>query len=102
MFWLFGSLLAGWLAGGAFCDDAWLSAAFWAVAASLPRCQADWVCALADALSLLLLAAVLLSSSEANMSFGCEAGLADLAGGPCRDTFAAASDVTLDTGGLSR
>ena len=48
----------------------------------MPRCQADWVCAPADALSLLLLAAVLLSSSEANMSFACEAGLADLAGGP--------------------
>jgi hypothetical protein len=31
---------------------------------------------------LLLLAAVLLSSSEANMAFACEAGLADLAGGP--------------------
>ena len=81
MFWLFGLLLADWWAGGGvFCDGAWLLSG--ALAASLPRCQADWVCALAGGVSLLLLAAVLLSSSEANMSLGCEAGLADLAGGP--------------------
>ena len=79
MFWLFGSWLADWLAGGAFCDDGWLSGA---LAASLPRCQADWVCALTAALSLLVSEAVLLSSSDANMPFPGEAGLADLGDGP--------------------
>jgi hypothetical protein len=58
--------------------------AFDALAASLPRCQADWAWALTDALSLLASAALLLlSSSEAKRSVHCAGPCADLAALGC-------------------
>jgi hypothetical protein len=66
------------------------------------RCDADCCCAVAFARSLLVSAGALLSISAWKPLFPCDgSGFADFGGAAWKDRLAAASDVTLNTGGLS-
>jgi hypothetical protein len=101
--WLFELFLADWSAAE-LSRGGLLSAA---VDVSLDRRgAADCSCAMAAARSLAAAAAAaLLSTSAAKLSFPADRSGVDragLGGAPWKDTFAAASDVTLTTGGLSR
>jgi hypothetical protein len=96
---LLGSLLAGWLA--ALFAGPELSAAGGALLLSLFGGAGGGCCAIEAAL--LASEAVLLSTSAPKKSFpGGWSYRAGLCAAPWKDAFAAASDVTLNTGGLSR
>jgi len=71
-------------------------------ASSARRCDADCCCAVAFARSLPASAGPLLSISAWKPLFPCDgSGFADFGGAAWKDRLAAASDVTLNTGGLS-
>jgi hypothetical protein len=98
---LLGSLLAGWLPAALFAGPE-LSAAGGALLLLSLFGGAGGGCCAIEAV-LLASAAVLLSTSDAKMWFpGGWSYRAGLCVAPWKDAFTAASDVTLNTGGLSQ